>query len=115
MILGFISLLLTFGQNYITQICISEEAARTFLPCKIGHKMEGVESEGGADGHGEPSVSSEGHHRRLWSQMIMDLTSKRRVLSGGGGDASCHLVSMPSKIVTFYARNMSITQYLLMH
>lgn len=35
MVLGFISLLLVFGQNYIIKICISEAAANTMLPCKI--------------------------------------------------------------------------------
>lgn len=33
MVLGFISLLLTFGQNYITQICIPDDLANTMLPC----------------------------------------------------------------------------------
>ena len=35
MVLGFISLLLVFGQNYIIKICISEAAADTMLPCKL--------------------------------------------------------------------------------
>ncbi|XP_010550512.1 PREDICTED: MLO-like protein 10 isoform X2 [Tarenaya hassleriana] len=33
MILGFISLLLTFGEAYILKICIPEKAAVTMLPC----------------------------------------------------------------------------------
>ncbi|KAL3830535.1 hypothetical protein ACJIZ3_019337 [Penstemon smallii] len=33
MVLGFISLLLTFGQNYIVQMCIPEKLANTMLPC----------------------------------------------------------------------------------
>ncbi|CAK8540136.1 unnamed protein product [Lathyrus sativus] len=33
MILGFISLLLTIGQNYIVKICISEQVANKMLPC----------------------------------------------------------------------------------
>ncbi|KAI4327863.1 hypothetical protein L6164_020275 [Bauhinia variegata] len=33
MILGFISLLLTFGQNYILRICISQKLADNMLPC----------------------------------------------------------------------------------
>ncbi|KAL6603414.1 hypothetical protein ACP70R_043775 [Stipagrostis hirtigluma subsp. patula] len=38
MILGFISLLLVFGQNYIIKICISDHAANTMLPCvEKGH------------------------------------------------------------------------------
>ncbi|KAK3232032.1 hypothetical protein Dsin_003913 [Dipteronia sinensis] len=33
MVLGFISLILTFGQNYIAKICIPLEVADTMLPC----------------------------------------------------------------------------------
>ncbi|KAJ7944034.1 MLO-like protein [Quillaja saponaria] len=33
MVLGFISLLLTFGQTYIARICISAKAADSMLPC----------------------------------------------------------------------------------
>jgi hypothetical protein len=33
MILGFISLLLTFGQSYIVKICIPSNVADKFLPC----------------------------------------------------------------------------------
>ncbi|CAE6264949.1 unnamed protein product [Arabidopsis arenosa] len=33
MILGFISLLLTFGEQYILKICIPEKAAASMLPC----------------------------------------------------------------------------------
>ncbi|XP_078440606.1 MLO-like protein 10 isoform X2 [Wolffia australiana] len=35
MILGFISLLLSFGQSYIARICIPERIAGTMLPCRI--------------------------------------------------------------------------------
>ncbi|KAK3010633.1 hypothetical protein RJ639_012336 [Escallonia herrerae] len=34
MVLGFISLLLTFGQNYIAGLCIKEKYANTMLPCR---------------------------------------------------------------------------------
>nr|XP_043615552.1 MLO-like protein 9 [Erigeron canadensis] len=34
MILGFISLLLTFCQNYIASICVSKALTKDFLPCK---------------------------------------------------------------------------------
>ncbi|XP_038892538.1 MLO-like protein 6 [Benincasa hispida] len=33
MLLGFISLLLTVGQDAVTQICVSKELAKTWLPC----------------------------------------------------------------------------------
>ncbi|XP_062229897.1 MLO-like protein 9 isoform X2 [Phragmites australis] len=47
MVLGFISLLLVFGQNYIIKICITEEAADTMLPCKL---KKGAEHLGGVLG-----------------------------------------------------------------
>lgn len=40
MVLGFISLLLTFGQSYIAKICIPEKAANTMLPCNLQKKSE---------------------------------------------------------------------------
>ncbi|KAK4857902.1 hypothetical protein QYF36_008069 [Acer negundo] len=49
MILGFISLLLTFGQNYFSKICIPSKAANTMLPCKAP----------------VTETSEEEHHRRL--------------------------------------------------
>uniref|UniRef100_A0A7N0VLD3 MLO-like protein n=1 Tax=Kalanchoe fedtschenkoi TaxID=63787 RepID=A0A7N0VLD3_KALFE len=52
MVLGFISLLLTFFQMYIIKICISADVAKTMLPCK----------------HSDESQKSEDEHRRrlLW-------------------------------------------------
>ncbi|KAK6922490.1 Mlo-related protein [Dillenia turbinata] len=50
MILGFISLLLTFGQNYIVKICIPTKAADSMLPCPY---------------YGKDSSS---HRRLLWSE-----------------------------------------------
>ncbi|XP_022957519.1 MLO-like protein 12 isoform X1 [Cucurbita moschata] len=41
MLLGFISLLLTIGQDAVTQICVSKELAATWLPCAARVK-EGV-------------------------------------------------------------------------
>lgn len=80
MVLGFISLLLTFGQKYITRICIPEKLADTMLFCakdydKV-HKHHGPDSgqltvEKGKGGGAE-------HHRRL-------LWHERRFLAGGGG------------------------------
>ncbi|KAH1129657.1 hypothetical protein J1N35_001035 [Gossypium stocksii] len=55
MVLGFISLLLTFGQSYIARICIPIDVANTMLPCK-------------SDSEKDTSESSEEEHRRrlLW-------------------------------------------------
>nr|XP_029144615.1 MLO-like protein 9 [Arachis hypogaea] len=60
MVLGFISLILTFGQTYISKWCIPEKYANTMLPCKGGAKEVTAE--------GEPP------HRRL-------LTYERRFLA----------------------------------
>jgi mlo protein len=63
MVLGFISLLLTFGQTYILDICIPSHVARTMLPCPAPNlKKED-------DDNGES-------HRRL-------LSFEHRFLSGG--------------------------------
>ncbi|CAL5098087.1 unnamed protein product [Urochloa decumbens] len=58
MVLGFISLLLVFGQNYIIQICISNHAADTMLPCKLksleaaGHGAAADPAQAAGGGHG---------------------------------------------------------------
>ncbi|KAL2489421.1 MLO-like protein 5 [Forsythia ovata] len=55
MVLGFISLLLTFGQNYIAQVCIAEHMGDTMLPCpKAGHSKK------------PPAHKTESHRRLLW-------------------------------------------------
>ncbi|RDY04115.1 MLO-like protein 10, partial [Mucuna pruriens] len=56
MILGFISLLLTFGQSYIVKICIHEKIASKMLPCPYRYKE--------AD---KASNSEEPHRRKLLS------------------------------------------------
>lgn len=53
MVLGFISLILTFSQNYIAKICIRSNLANTMLPCA-------------ADGENDESTSEEGRRRLLW-------------------------------------------------
>ncbi|KAE8701288.1 MLO-like protein 10 [Hibiscus syriacus] len=54
MVLGFISLLLTFSQSYIARICIPTDVANTMLPCKADVKEEHA-----------PKDSEEEHRRRL--------------------------------------------------
>ncbi|CAN6353029.1 unnamed protein product [Urochloa humidicola] len=62
MVLGFISLLLVFGQNYIIQICITNHAADTMLPCKLksleaaGHGAAAEPADAAAGGHGAAKV-----------------------------------------------------------
>ncbi|CAN8271266.1 unnamed protein product [Cochlearia groenlandica] len=63
MVLGFISLLLTFGQEYILAICIPSHVAHTMLPCPLAPSKE------------EEDEKGEGHRRLLWVA--------HRFLSGG--------------------------------
>ncbi|KAL8240026.1 hypothetical protein R6Q59_013381 [Mikania micrantha] len=48
MVLGFISLLLVFCQNYIASICVSKALTKDFLPCKK-QKEEDDDNEKGGD------------------------------------------------------------------
>lgn len=86
MVLGFISLLLTFGQNYIAEICIPSRYANTMLPCpyrgKSHQSSHGIEPD-------EHEEDAHDHHRRL-------LWYEHRRLSGGGHIESCKPVSYAS-------------------
>lgn len=85
MVLGFISLILTFGQNYIIQICIPEKVADTMLPCRKEEKPE----IGGGEGKGEHAGGGgnggydggEAHHRRLLWDALTVIYSNRRLLA----------------------------------
>ncbi|CAL9154463.1 unnamed protein product [Musa hybrid cultivar] len=77
MILGFISLLLTIGETYITKICIPYKVAETMLPCPL--KNDTLTSEPGG-----------GNHRRL----LMVQNAKRRILAAGS-PASCPMGKVP--------------------
>ncbi|KAF3440893.1 hypothetical protein FNV43_RR19179 [Rhamnella rubrinervis] len=72
MILGFISLLLTFGQSYIARICIPIKVAESMLPCTK-----------------KVSTTTEEEHRRklLWSE--------RRFLAGDSYAPKCKTGSEP--------------------
>ncbi|KAL1191676.1 MLO-like protein 6 [Cardamine amara subsp. amara] len=47
MLMGFISLLLTIGQNYISQICIPENIAGTMHPCSAAERAKKNAKKGG--------------------------------------------------------------------
>ncbi|KAF6167379.1 hypothetical protein GIB67_020685 [Kingdonia uniflora] len=87
MVLSFISLLLTFGQNYIARICIPLKAIDTMLSCLFRRNLE-AETTMGRD-HGvdritthEPDYDPIEHHRRiLWNQ--------RRFLFAGSDTTKC--------------------------
>ncbi|XP_007018110.2 PREDICTED: MLO-like protein 9 [Theobroma cacao] len=79
MVLGFISLLLTFGQSYISNICIPVKVADTMLFCPkrvdtTHHKAQNKQPE---QQHGGESA-----HRRL-------LFYERRFLGGASKGAAC--------------------------
>ncbi|RWW00215.1 hypothetical protein GW17_00036823 [Ensete ventricosum] len=76
MILGFISLLLTFGQKYIIKICIPEKAADTMLPCRL--KQEELETE-----------EDEDHHRRLLLGAFREMSLKHRSLKEASPVSGC--------------------------
>jgi mlo protein len=67
MVLGFISLLLVFGQNYIIKICISEAAANTMLPCKL-KAAAGKDHSGPAEGEHKPEAAAE--HLAYYNSVI---------------------------------------------
>ncbi|XP_073112783.1 MLO-like protein 10 isoform X2 [Elaeis guineensis] len=76
MILGFISLLLTLGQNWIVKVCIPEKAASTMLPCRL--EKEELAAERGERNHG----------RLLWDALL-DSNPKRRILAATSAGSSC--------------------------
>lgn len=81
MILGFISLLLTFGQTYIAKICVPEKVVDSMLPC--AYKGSGSSTKG------------ETRRRLLWNE--------RRSLAAASA-SSC-------KTVRAYDLNLSKTGF----
>lgn len=73
MVLGFISLILTFSQTYIAKICIPYKAADSMLPCPLRKSTENLKDTGSTE---------EEHHRRL-------LWNEHRFLAGGSSTPSC--------------------------
>ncbi|KAJ8772605.1 hypothetical protein K2173_027782 [Erythroxylum novogranatense] len=80
MVLGFISLLLTFSQGYVSQWCIPVRYANTMLPCQRKHLR--VEDHGGEHYESEAPADKGDHHRRL-------LWYARRFLGGDSAGATC--------------------------
>jgi len=77
MLLGFISLLLTFGTKYVAKICIPKKFGDSMLPCKKGE----VEEE------------SKDDRRRLLS-FDDNVVWRRGLAPAAGGDDYCsHKVS----------------------
>lgn len=74
MVLGFLSLLLTFGQSYIVRICIPADVADKLLPCPYVGTHKG-------------SSGEEEHRRKL-------LSYERRYLSDDATPYQCKEVTM---------------------
>ncbi|PNX61452.1 MLO protein 1-like, partial [Trifolium pratense] len=73
MLLGFISLLLTFGTKYVAKICIPSNLGDIMLPCKKGE----VEQE------------SKDDRRRLLSFDDENMVWRRSLAAAAGGDDYC--------------------------
>ncbi|KAK9713410.1 hypothetical protein RND81_06G025400 [Saponaria officinalis] len=71
MVLGFISLLLTFMQNYISKICIPSKVADMMLPCSLNYSKSS---------HSNDDVNKHGR-RLLWND--------HRILSSKPSDHKC--------------------------
>ncbi|KAG6529420.1 hypothetical protein ZIOFF_011618 [Zingiber officinale] len=71
MILGFISLLLTFSQDQIVKICVLKEVADSMLPCRPDAESTG------------------GNKRRLLALVLTESHLKRRILAAGGSVVEC--------------------------
>ncbi|GMH06615.1 hypothetical protein Nepgr_008455 [Nepenthes gracilis] len=70
MVMGFISLLLTFSQSYISKICVPSKLANTMLPCPY-------------DGENDNTTSTEESRRLLWNG--------RRFLASDSSTPQCNL------------------------
>ncbi|CAK9313260.1 unnamed protein product [Citrullus colocynthis] len=80
MVLGFISLLLTFGQNYIAKVCIPSKYANTMLPCPYRGTLP--KSSHGLEPQDHDEETTDHHRRLLWYE-------HRRRLGGGASVESC--------------------------
>ncbi|XP_042426105.1 serine racemase-like [Zingiber officinale] len=80
MILGFISLLLTFSQDQITKICVPKAVADSMLPCR-------------------PDAESTGRNkRRLLALVLTESHLKRRILAAGDSVVECPPMSSAQQL-----------------
>lgn len=98
MLLGFISLLITVGTNYIAKICIPYAAGDTMLPCKKG---DGKDDYDGSD-----------DRRKLLS--YGENVIWRRGLAAAGGDDYCSKnVNEVASCLLSSQENLTINNYLI--
>ncbi|XP_050378364.1 MLO-like protein 9 [Argentina anserina] len=88
MVLGFISLILTFMQTTIATLCIPERFEDTMLPCPI-KRHHGGGGGGGEGGRGKEGGGG-GGHRRLFSY-----EPERRFLAAGSSGGGCGAGKVP--------------------
>ncbi|KAK1274488.1 hypothetical protein QJS04_geneDACA009796 [Acorus gramineus] len=101
MLLGFISLLLTVGQDYISRICIPSSIGFKMLPC------EAKANHGGDDGDN----GDDRRRRLLWSGD--EHPSWRRFLAAGGGQDRCSKKGKVSLISTNGMHQLHIFIFIL--
>ncbi|XP_047983183.1 MLO-like protein 9 [Salvia hispanica] len=83
MVVGFISLTLTFGQKYITSICIPEKIGDTMLPCELRRR-----------GHHGPHVGHH-HHQHGQEHQRRLLWYEHRVLAADSVSRQCERGYVP--------------------
>lgn len=85
MLLGFISLLLTVGGNFISKICIPESVANTWHPCDKGREAE-LNNEKETT---EQETTEHENRRRLLAAVAASGGSIRRALAAGSTTDKC--------------------------
>ncbi|ONK71134.1 uncharacterized protein A4U43_C04F5060 [Asparagus officinalis] len=77
MLLGFISLLLTVGQDQISKICIPAKAGKIMLPCEGKHDNDNDNDDDDHDNRRKLlSLNDDGHWRRVLAGTVIDHCSK---------------------------------------
>lgn len=91
MLLGFISILLTVGTQYIVKICIPANFGHVMLPCKIEKKR-------GIDGGGD---DDDNERRKLLSYAEDDILWRRALASAAKDDYCAKNVRLNNDICTY--------------
>ena len=76
MLLGFISLLLTVGTQYIVKICIPSKLGEFMLPCKLKNNTYGGGGGGGDDDKERRKLLSYAEDEILWRRALANSASK---------------------------------------
>ena len=101
MLMGFISLLLTIGQNYISQICISESIAASMRPCSKSEELQEYPPKNKDTGNDEGDEETSG--RKLLE--LVETFIPRRSLATKGYDKCAEKVKN-----SFYFQKINFTK-----